>query len=81
MRRKRQENKKAGERMGEKQGLCAKALIRSIKGCVFARESERECVMCYLPGEYKVPFSPINEHGAKGESHVLLNSRLQLRKF
>lgn len=43
MRRKRRENKRAGERMGEKQGLCAKALIRSIKGCVFAGERERVC--------------------------------------
>lgn len=49
MRRKRRENKKAGERMGEKQGLCAKALIRSIKGCVFAGESERERVCDVLP--------------------------------
>ena len=37
--------------------------------------------MCYPPGDYKVSFSPIKERGAKGESRVLLNSRLQLRKF
>lgn len=36
--------------------------------------------MCYLPSEYKVLFSPIKEYGAKGESHVLLNSRLSAQK-
>lgn len=41
---------------------------------------ERESVMCYLPGEYKVSFSPIKERGAKGESRVLLNSRLSAEK-
>ena len=39
-----------------------------------------ECVMCYPPGEYKVPFSPIKECGAKGRESRLVKLRASAEK-
>lgn len=53
------------KKTGEKQGLCDRALIRSIKRCVSAHQSRRECDAATRPGEYTASFSPIKEQGAK----------------
>lgn len=37
--------------------------------------------MCYLPSEYKVSFSPIKEHGAKGREPRLVKLRASAEKY